>query len=122
MKHLIFVLAVALILIAIPFGNTDARLHPDGYKAINKDTGEDHPWGGEGNSGGDPIPISSPANDELSYTTEYSVFGVFVWKFIINIWIIEDHKTEISISNDINAETGILDEETGQAETTTSRN
>ncbi len=110
MKQLSFVLAIALILIAVPTGDTEARLHPDGFKALDKDTGEDHPWGGESDWSLTPDPISSHDREDLMFTTGYSPLEFLVWKLIINVWIIDDPQTDIP------------DEENGHSETITSRN
>lgn len=120
MKQLILVLAVALILIAIPLGNTEARLHPDGFRALDKDNGEDHPWGGESDWQAEPDPISSPVKDVQVFSTGYSPFDYYMWSLIINVWTINEPKTDVIVSDDIPG--GTTNEENEQSETITSRN
>ncbi|RKX29784.1 MAG: hypothetical protein DRP47_00825 [Candidatus Zixiibacteriota bacterium] len=118
MKQVFLVFTVALMLVAIVGTNTEARQ----YLYNIRDAGEDHPWGGENPNDGNQIVTPSPEKGQLDFTTDYSLFDSFVWKFIIRLWIIDSPKTDVSISDEIPIGTVIAPQEFKQNETRSSSN
>ncbi len=78
MKRILFVLALMLILTVCFVGEAFALNRP-WTEADDNDNGEEHPWGGEGNSG-DPTPITSKSRSYISYTTGYTAVD-FIFKY-----------------------------------------
>ncbi len=86
MKRVICAIAAALLFSAVLMPSADARLYPYGYEPIDRDSGEDHPWGGEQNNGPQPVLISSP-DDQVSITGSVTL-DAFMFKLFAP-WIFD---------------------------------
>ncbi|MEA2030458.1 MAG: hypothetical protein U9N55_02525 [candidate division Zixibacteria bacterium] len=122
MKQVIFVLAMALMLVATIGTNTEASQYPYGYGPVDRDIGDDHPWGGEGFAGDNPLLAPSPAKDQFDFSTSVSSYDFFMWKLIIPLWIIDSPKSDASISDDIDDGTNTNINDRKRNETTSSNN
>ena len=92
MKRVLCALLVAVLLLATAWDGVVARTNPLGYKPVDRDNGEDHPWGGEERLDPDPTPIRSAVNP--GYTlTGFVQFDNFLWRLVTTYWI--DHITVV---------------------------
>lgn len=88
MKRVLCVLIVAVLLFATTWNSVSARQNPLGWKPIERDNGDDHPWGGEQNISTDPTPI------RVAEGPSYSVTGLvqldtFLMRLFTRYWLQE---------------------------------
>lgn len=87
MKRMLCILALVLMLIASAWNSSEARLNPYTYQPVERDTGDDHPWGGEQNVNPDPAPIRSSGGAQTFSITGSVQLDGFFYRLIMPFWL-----------------------------------
>lgn len=98
MKRILCILLAAVFMLSLAWDGVIARSNPIGYHPIDRDSGEDHPWGGEENLVPDPTPIRS-AVDESYTITGLVMLDNIVWRLVTTFWLqpIPSGETSVTI-------------------------
>ena len=88
MKRVLCILIVAMLLVATTWDSISARQNPLGWKPVERDSGDDHPWGGEQNIGTEPMPIRAAESPSYSITGLVQL-DTFLLKLFTRYWLNE---------------------------------
>lgn len=92
MKQVMFISALALIMVIGFGGDLSSKMHPDDFGSLTKPDGEDHPWGGEQWIQEDPLKSSQP---KIPVITAYPLIDYFIALYLEGITInFEGSKTK----------------------------
>jgi hypothetical protein len=105
---------VAFLFSATLMTGVDARLYPYSYTPIERDDGDDHPWGGEQHLGPDPEVNLAPSGDHIAITGSITLDALMFKLF--TPWMFDGHGKNYIITD------RVVDDDTDDNNDTSVRN